>query len=58
MYCSLRNEFEAIFVVMNITYYKQYLVTIRPEQNSGLNRMWTHDFCDNGLVLSLTHQLN
>ena len=52
--CSLRNEFEAIFAVMNTTYYKQYLVTIRHEKNSGLNRMWTHDLCNNSLVLSPT----
>ena len=52
--CSLRNEFEAIFAVMNTIYYKQYLVTIGPEKISGLNRMWTHDLCDNSLVLSST----
>ena len=39
---------------MNTIYYKQYLVTIGPEKISGLNGMWTHDLCDNSLVLSST----
>ena len=34
---------KAIFALMNTT---QAVVKIRPEKNSGLYGIWTHDFCD------------
>ena len=36
---------KAIFVVMNTTW---AVVKIRPEKNSGLYGIWTHDLCDTG----------
>ena len=38
---------KAIFLVMNTTW---AVVKIRPEKNSGLCRIWTHDLCDTGAV--------
>ena len=43
---------EAILAVMNTT---QLLVKIRPEKNSNLYRIWTHDLCYTGAAL---HQLS
>ena len=46
----------AIFAVMNATW---AVVKIRPENNSGLCRIRTHDFCDTGAVLyQLSKQAN
>ena len=39
---------KAIFAAMNTTW---AVVKIRPEKNSGLYRIWTHDLCDTGAVL-------
>ena len=39
---------KAIFAVMNSTW---DVVKIRPEKNSGLHGIWTHDLCDTGEVL-------
>ena len=39
---------EAIFAVMNTTW---AVVKIRPEINSGLYKIWTHDLCDTSAVL-------
>ena len=39
---------KAIFVAMITTY---VVVEIRPEKNSGLYGIWTHDLCDTGAVL-------
>ena len=39
---------EAIFAVMNTTW---AVVKIRPEKNSGLYKIWTHDLCDTSAVL-------
>ena len=36
------------FAVMNTTW---TVVKIRPEKNSGLYRIWTHDLCDTGVAL-------
>ena len=38
---------KAIFAVMNNTW---AVVKIRPEKNSDLYRIWTHDLCDTGIV--------
>ena len=47
---------KAIFIVMNTTW---AIVKIRPEKNSGLYRMWTHNLCDSGAVLyKLSKQAN
>ena len=45
-----RNEMntEAILAVMNIT---ELVVEIKPERNSGLYGIWTHDLCDTSAVL-------
>ena len=46
----------AIFAVMNATW---AVVKIRPENNSGLCRIRTRDFCDTGVVLyQLSKQAN
>ena len=42
---------KAIFTVMNTIW---AVVKIRPEKNSGLYGIWTHDLCDTVAVL---HQL-
>ena len=39
---------KAIFAVMNTT---SAVVKIRPEKNSGLYGIWTHDLCDTGVAL-------
>ena len=39
---------KAIFAVMNNT---QIVVKRRPEKNSGLYGIWTHDLCDTSAVL-------
>ena len=39
---------KAIFAAMNTTW---AVVKIRPEKNSGLYRIWTHDLCDTGAAL-------
>ena len=39
---------EAIFAVMNIAL---IVVKIRPEENSGLQGIWTHGFCVTDTVL-------
>ena len=39
---------KAILAVMNTTW---AVVKIRPEKNSGLYGIWTHDLCDTGAVL-------
>ena len=39
---------KSIFVVMNTTWAD---VKTRPEKNSDLYGIWTHDFCDTGAVL-------
>ena len=39
---------KAIFAAMNTTW---AVVKIRPEKNSGLYRIWTHNLCDTGAVL-------
>ena len=39
---------KVIFAVMNTT---QPVVKRRPEKNSGLYGIWTHDLCDTGAVL-------
>ena len=39
---------KAIFAAMNTTW---AVVKIRPEKNSGLYGIWTHDLCDTGAVL-------
>ena len=36
---------KAIFTIMNTTW---VVVKIRPQKNSGLYRIWTHDLCDTG----------
>ena len=38
---------EAIFAVINTTW---AVVKIRPEKNSGLYKIWTHDLCDTSAV--------
>ena len=39
---------KAIFAAMNTTW---AVVKIRPEKNSDLHRIWTHDLCDTSAVL-------
>ena len=39
---------KAILAVMNTTW---AVVKIRPEKNSGLDKIWIHDLCDTGAVL-------
>ena len=39
---------KAIYAVMNTS---EAVVKIRPEKNSGLYGIWTHDLCDTGAVL-------
>ena len=39
---------KAIFAVINTTW---AVVKIRPEKNSGLYEIWTHDLCDTSVVL-------
>ena len=39
---------KAIFAAMSTTW---AVVKIRPEKNSGLYRIWTHDLCDTCAVL-------
>ena len=39
---------KAIYEVMNTS---GAVVKIRPEKNSGLYGIWTHDLCDTGAVL-------
>ena len=47
---------KAIFAVMNTTW---AVMEIRPEKNSGLYGIWTHDLCDTGEVLyQLSQQAN
>ena len=41
---------KAIFALMNTT---QAVVKIRPEKNSGLYGIWTHDLCDTSLTSQL-----
>ena len=41
---------KAIFALMNTT---QAVVKIRPEKNSGLYGIWTHDLCDTELTSQL-----
>ena len=41
-------EYEAIFAVINTTW---TIVKIRPEYNSGLYGIWTHDLYDAGAAL-------
>ena len=41
-------KMKAIFAAMNTTW---AVVKIRPEKNSGLYRIWTHDLCDTSAVL-------
>ena len=46
--CGLRNEYESV-----LRSNEHYLSSseVRPEKNSGLYGIWTHDFCDTGAVL-------
>ena len=47
---------KAIFAVINTTW---AVVKIRPEKNSGLYGIWTHDHCDTSAVLyQLSSQAN
>ena len=47
---------KAIFAEMNTTW---AVMEIRPEKNSGLYGIWTHDLCDTGEVLyQLSQQAN
>ena len=39
---------KAIYAVMNTS---GAVVKIKPEKNSGLYEIWTHDLCDTGAVL-------
>ena len=52
--CTAGEEIniEAILTVMNTT---ELVVEIRPEKNSGLSGIWTHDLCNTGAAL---YQLN
>ena len=50
--CSVSNwnssEILVILTVMNTT---ELVAEMRPEKNSGLYRIWTHDLCDTSAVL-------
>ena len=35
-------------VILAVMYTNWALVKIRPEKNSGLYRIWTHDLCNTG----------
>ena len=42
------SEILVILTVMNTT---ELVAEMRPEKNSGLYRIWTHDLCDTSAVL-------
>ena len=50
--CSVSNwnssEILVILTAMNTT---ELVAEMRPEKNSGLYRIWTHDLCDTSAVL-------
>ena len=50
--CSVSNwnssEILVILTVMNTT---ELVAEMRPEKNSGLYRIWTHDLCDTSAAL-------
>ena len=45
---DLEMNMKAMFAVMNTTW---AVVKIRPEKNSGLYEIWTHDPCNTSAVL-------